>query len=168
MNKDRITLRDVIETSKAAEREAQTFYRGLAERFSHLPEISEFWRLMLDEEIDHERLIASIEAQLSEDELRSPEDPARAHKVREFLKYRATDMLGTVRNLDDAYKLAVNLEFSEINRLMEFLVNSFVHIEEERASILDVIERHHKRLKTVPDIIGNTEIRRRISVREGY
>ena len=49
------TVAVLLDIAIDAERKAQAFYGGLARRFSHLPELSDFWRGILEEEerIEH-------------------------------------------------------------------------------------------------------------------
>lgn len=151
--------------AEGIEREARAFYAGLAALFRDLPEVARFFEEMMREEEEHAEMLADLRASLSRDDLARPADPAIHNKVRSFLSFVAVEKLGAVETLDDAYTLATNLEFSEMNKLVELLIVANAHgelgIEHARAALV----RHAERLRGFPEAFGGQAWRRGIVAR---
>lgn len=160
-------LGDLIEISFLAEREAMYFYQGLAGRFRQMPEISGFWLDMADEEDSHVDLVDSLRVTLTDDELARPVDAELMAKVEGFLKFNAKEALTGIHNLDDAYKFSVNLEFSELNKMLEVLVNNTSTGQEEKERIVRLIYEHQAKLKKFSALFGDAVWRREIKAIDG-
>ena len=124
---------------------AGRFYEGLAERFSHCPEVAGFWRVMAAEEACHEKRLAEWRASLSAERLAQPAD-ARMPRVGENLLGTSVDeLLGGVHNLDDAYETAHDLESSEINTIFRFFIAEFSQDQRVIAMLRQDLDEHVER-----------------------
>jgi hypothetical protein len=70
--------------------------------------------------------------------------------------------LQKVKNLDEAYEAAYNLESSEINSKVKSLLKEFMKSEEMIHFILSVLEHHVSKLEEFSKSIGDEEFRIRI------
>lgn len=159
-------LGELVEISYCAEREAMYFYTGLANRFRHLKEISDFWLDMADDEDLHVDIVDMLRTTLSDDDLARPVDAELMSKVQGFLKFNAKGALAGIHNLDDAYKFSVNLEYSELNKMLELLVNDNMAEQEEKERIVKLLYEHQGRLKTFSSLFGDAIWRREIKALE--
>ncbi len=66
--------------------------------------------------------------------------------------------LQNVKNLDDAYDAAYNLEFSEINSKVKSLLRKFMKSEEMINFILSVLEHHVSKLEEFSISFGDEEL----------
>jgi hypothetical protein len=163
---DNPTLKEMISLAISAEREARAFYTGLAEKFSEHPDISDFWRGMMMDEEGHIREIEAIRESLSPDQLDAPENPELFHKVSEFLRFHAGEKLAAVGNLDEAYSIAVNLEYSEINKLMELMISKHITSNDHGARMRNSLEEHLGKIRNFPKRFGDSHWRRTIEAKE--
>lgn len=151
----------VIELEKAA----ADFYRGLAEKFSHVPKVSEFFIGMLMDEIQHVQVATNIRGSLTPSQLHDPAEPLLLRKVRETLRCLDEDKLNSVRTLDDAYQMAHQLESSEIDTILKLLMSRFGDFDaEKRFAVLDI--RHADKLTEFFQASGSAEWRKSILIRD--
>lgn len=147
----------ILNMSISMEREASVFYAGLTELFSHFPEVSGFWLRMHKEELDHMNTIESI--------MQSPPDGLKIDHARlssiyksiAFLKFSSKDSIAAVKTLEDAYKLAVNLEFSEINKAYGSIVEMFIRDDGRKAEAVENIKQHQEKLREFGHSFGDIE-----------
>ena len=155
-------LQDLIDLSYRAEREAMRFYEGLSERFRHLPEIAAFWRELAADEEEHVEIVDEIRAQLSDQDLQRPVDAGLMAKAAQFLSFSAPEALAGIHTLEDAYRFSVNLEYSELNKLLSMLVDDTVAEEAERLRINAAVHEHQGKFKKFAAIFGDSVWRRGI------
>jgi hypothetical protein len=155
------SLFDLAELGEIASRD---FYEGLAEKFRHMPTISEFWGTMAADERKHMKVLSDLRATLTPSQLSAQSEYDVLEAARENSRVRVTDVLAMVRDLNDAYVLAQLWENSEINRVFEFLVKKYLRGSDEgRLVRLDVIA-HRNRLVLFKEAFGEVEKRKSIGV----
>ncbi len=159
-------LDDLIDLSYRAEREAMRFYEGLAVKFRHLPEIAEFWRGLAADEEEHIEIVDEIRTQIPEDDLHRLVDAGLAARATQFLSFSAPEVLKDIHTLEDAYRFAVNLEYSELNKLLSMLVDDTVAEEAERLRINEMVRGHQGKFKKFAALFGDSVWRRGIEAVE--
>jgi rubrerythrin len=156
------TVDRLFEIACNAEREASEFYRTLKAMFAHHEGVAGFFDCMMLDEMDHLRGMTYLRNAMPPEKLseRAPADAMRiAHS---FLKFTARDAVASVETLDDAYRLAVNLEFSELNKLHELLLETFGQDTAEAERALGGLKGHLQRVTNFPQDFGDSVIRRTI------
>jgi hypothetical protein len=136
-----------------AERKMQDFYFYLAEKFSDLEDVSTFWLDMMNDEIIHERELERVYRGLKHDQIFSPADPRARLDAIKSIKLMSSANLKHVETLEDAYKLAVKFENSEINPLFLFLTNEFISGSNRKRIDLTNMEDHIKKLEKLPKLV---------------
>ena len=86
-------------------------YIKLAELFSHVSEVSTFWDDLAKEEKHHEETLQEIYKSLTQKQLLSPTDKNIMRKAVEIQNSLNKDLINPIKNLDDAYELAHQLEY---------------------------------------------------------
>jgi rubrerythrin len=152
-------LSDVIELAISAERTAESFYEKLSLMFREYAGISEFWRGMMRDEQEHARMLEAIRDSLSPEELAAPESPEIYNRVKSFLSYSTYGLLSGIQTLDDAYRAAVNLEFSEVNKLAALLMSRHIEEAARRATVLEALQAHGNKVQNIPSLFGDTRER---------
>lgn len=136
------TTRELFEIVLGAEREARSLYKGLAIMFHTLDVARDFFASMQKDEEEHIKSICSMMDFMTQGQLDREAEKSSLVIAKSFLNFKAEEVLSTVVTLDDAYKAAMNLEFSEVNKLHELLLE--LHMgNAERRNILEAELRAH-------------------------
>ena len=155
----------LFEPSILAERIMQDYYFGLTEKFSHLPQIQAFWQGMADDEIEHIQELENTRKKITAEKLSLPASPELFEKIKGGLKFSAPDMLGQVKNLDEAYEFSHGLEYSEANAIFKFLATKFIGSLERKRFVNEIIFRHMKKLMDFSSQFGDSKMRKEVSIR---
>ena len=156
------TIGELFELALKAETEAHAFYRSLAETFASDALASEFFARMRDDESAHMAHIRSIAESIDPSRMSEPIPKHASALVKNFLLFDSIDALSKVSDLEDAYRFTVNLEFSEINKLHELLVDIFNPGDSEREDSFRELKDHLARVKDFQDASGDTAARRAV------
>ncbi len=103
---------------------------------------------MRSDEEEHARFLEEVRARLTPEQLQAPADPEMMQGLRNVLmKFSPQRMLQSIRDLNDAYNYAHELESSEVNSVLEFIIHEY-HIDPAlRAQLVDMyLQAHVKRL----------------------
>ena len=119
------TVSELFEYAIALEKAAEALYLELEKMFSHYVEVASFWHSYANEENGHASYLESIKTNVAKNRLSSPSDEAMLKKVLYCLEQASPARLVNIKTLDDAYKLAVELENSETNAIFEFMIVNF-------------------------------------------
>ena len=151
------SLGELIETSIAAESAARKVYLGFTHKFIFRPDTSEFWQLMADDEGDHARILSEMREHVSEEDMNTPIDARMTEKAEQLQTLDIRELVNSVANLDDAYRIAYDLESSEVNAIFNFLTIRFLSSDESYDIISATIDRHLLRLADFSRTFGNAE-----------
>ncbi len=119
------TVGDLFELAIAAELGAQEIYQLMEQMFHHDPDAAKFWKRYAAEEAGHASWLITLRNRLPPEKLAEPADPLVLENARRLLEHSANELLGKIRNLDDAYQLATEMEGGETNAVFEFLIDHF-------------------------------------------
>ncbi|MFC1770083.1 hypothetical protein ACFLZI_03415 [Nitrospirota bacterium] len=155
------TVGELIKAVIKAEKEARQFYHLLAIKFSH-HDSSEFFRNMESDEGDHIRELDTLYSSLSQDKLKEVAPGKAVDIIHAYLNYSAEEQTAKIMNLDDAYRMTVNLEFSELNKLKEMMFKLF---DEEDKITFEDIQSHLDRLKSFQADYPHTESRQTVKAK---
>jgi Rubrerythrin len=146
----------------AGEKASAEFYDGLAGKFRHNPEVCAFWKTMAADERQHVRILGNIHKSLTSAQLAVPADQPVIQSAIENSRVQIRDVLGMVRNLNDAYILAHLWENSEINGVFEFIVRKFIPFADDGRNVRLQIINHTNRLMMFSQAFGEAEVRKEI------
>lgn len=155
---DRLTVKEVFDLSMAAETEAAKFYAMLADIFGERQDVAAFFRQMSNEEHHHLDWIKKMREKVSAEALGEPAPSKAAELIHTFLKFKAEDAIKGIASLDDAYKMAVRLEFSETGKLHELIIDMFEK-GENRPSIMKPLNEHFDKIRSFPARFGDSVVR---------
>jgi hypothetical protein len=148
---------ELIDTAIAAEDAARKVYLGFTHKFTARPDVSNFWQTMADDEGDHGRILSEMRSHLSVEEMAEPVDARLAEKADHLKNVDIRKLVNTVNNLDDAYRIAYDLESSEVNTVFNFLTIRFLSAAESYEIISLTIDRHLLRLAEFTRTFGDAE-----------
>ena len=151
------SLGELIEAAIAAENAARKVYLGFTHKFIFRPDASEFWQLMADDESDHARILSEMREHVPEEDMNTPIDARMAEKAEQLQNLDIRELVNSVENLDDAYRIAYDLESSEVNAIFNFLTIRFLSSDESYDIISATIDRHLLRLADFSRTFGDAE-----------
>ncbi len=140
------TLQDLFDRAIRIEKQAGSIYRELEKRFSHDREAAALWRALAADEDSHAAILSSVLRDAPADKLARPAPDEVWYQVTHILNVLSRDLLASIENLRDAYELAHQLEYSEVNAVFEFLSVDALPGKVEREFIRKHIAEHQKRL----------------------
>ncbi len=156
------TIEELFEMSIATEREAEAFYSSLLKSFSAHTASAGFFASMRDDERAHIKSIASMRDALTPEALAEPGPAHALQLIRTFLNFSATESLSRIKDLEDAYRMTVNLEFSELNKVHQLLVDLFAPSDKTRNSSEKMLKAHLEKVHAFHDATGETTDRRAV------
>ncbi len=119
------TVNTLFDYAIELERAAETLYKEMAELFSDEPQVMSFWLRYAEEEKGHAAYLQRARDEMSADELSKPANENILRDARRCLRDAEAVDLKTIRNLDDAYQLAVEVEGAETNAIFDFMLSNF-------------------------------------------
>ena len=151
------SLGELIETAIGAENAARKVYLGFTHKFFSRADVSDFWQTMADDEGDHARILSQMREHVSEEDMSVPIDARLAEKARHLKMLDIHKLVNSVGNLDDAYRIAYDLESSEVNAIFNFLTIRFLSTDESYEIITATIDHHLLRLADFTRTFGDAE-----------
>ena len=140
------TLRELFERAIQIENQAGSIYRELESRFSHHQESAALWKALAADEDKHAEVLEKALDEAPTEKLASQAPADVWTAVAQILNRLSQDPLSSIGNLADAYELAHELEYSEVNAVFEFLSVDAVPGNVERGFVRAHITMHQKRL----------------------
>ncbi len=159
-----LTVGEVLERAIQIEKSAADLYAIFSKRFSHVPGMSDFWKDLQRDEIHHMGELQVIRETLPAEKLRSSESGATCASLNRALAAIGDVCLSEIKTLDDAYELAHDLEFSEINAIFEYLTTDLVSLSFLRDVVTYHIEGHQQKLVNFDKKHGNKTWRSMFSI----
>jgi rubrerythrin len=153
------TVAALLGMAITAENATEKLYLGLAQKFSHLPQVADFWQAMMQDEIAHARGLEKIRNTLTPEQLRGPVDPLILQQAQRIARLPVEQNLKSIATLEDAYQLTHDLENSELNTVFEFIVSEFMAEESVKELVMSQLREHIARLSKFPDafrVMGST------------
>jgi rubrerythrin len=158
------TIEAIFERAIGFEYKAADLYKEFSKLFSNIQEISSFWQELSEDEIEHADTLQNIRKSLTSEQLLSPCDEEMLMKVDITQRVVAEVSIASIKNLDDAYELAHELEFSEVNAIFTLLAIKFVPSEERKQFIISEIKQHQQKLVDFTHNFGDRDWRKGISI----
>ncbi|MBI9087113.1 MAG: hypothetical protein JEZ11_26200 [Desulfobacterales bacterium] len=159
---DQKTLADLFRAAIALEEQAGAIYDQLSHRFAHVPEIHAFWKGMQADEIGHAEALETIRDSQTAADLSRRIDPKMWSEAVEINRFLSGDRVRMVETLDDAYMLAHEIEFSEVNAIFKFLAVKSVSLEARSDFVLSQIRQHQEKITSFNHTFGDRAWRRSI------
>ena len=157
-----MTLGEFFQAAMNIEKSAAEIYKNLCEAFSLKQDISSFWRGLMNDELIHMEMLEKSRDALPEKDLKAMVDSSMITKIREVNEFLNENLIEHIQDLDDAFELAHELEFSEVNVIFKFLTFDLVPWIYQKDLIENMLQIHQKKLIHFDDAFGNKEWRKTI------
>ncbi len=140
------TIADVFGLAIEIEMKAGKLYESMAGMFAHEPGVASFWSGMKDDEASHVGILQKAFAELPAGKASSPDHLGIWNRLLE-MKHRIERCTPEeFQTLDDAYEVAHELEYSEMNGIFELLVSGFTSPTTKVELVDSNITRHQNKL----------------------
>lgn len=158
------TIENLFNYSIEVENRAAHLYETMAERFSHVSKLSDFWKGLAKDEIGHARILQEAKNSLTPEQLSALPPRQMWNNLNEIRAKFGRDLLGRVKTLEDAYQLAHDLEYSEVNGIFKFLAGEFFSSGTRKRFIISQIEQHQTKISDFDWTFGDREWREEINI----
>lgn len=158
------TIGLLFEHAIEIEHKAAHIYERLAKLFEHVPDMSDFWSDLVQDEMIHATTLQDVQKLLTPDQLSTRSNKKMWTDVTKIRHLLNEDLVGTIKTLNDAYELAHNLENSEVNAIFQFLTAEFVPSDTRRKFVVAEIAQHQKKLLDFSSNFGDRNWRKRIVI----
>jgi len=159
------TIEKLFAFSIEIELRAAAIYLDFASMSPVVPGLANYWLDMHADELGHARTLESIRSALPAEVLQESAPAEMLQKVRSIQKLMSKDLMGDVHTLDDAYELAHELEFSEVNVLFNFLTTDVVTLSQQADITITNIVKHQKKLLDFKNLFGDRAWRKGVAIR---
>ena len=149
------TLEYIFQQAIKAERKAWHLYLQFSKVFAHVPQVSTFWGGLAQDEEQHARELEKIQGSLTNKQLAQVADRellTNISNVSKVLREISPDLIDT---LDDAYEVAHELEFSEVNSVFKILTTEFISEETRRKATMSHLVYHQGKLMKFTENFGD-------------
>ncbi len=140
------TIGDIFDLAIEIEMKAGRLYEALAGMFAHEPAVAAFWNAMKDDEVGHAEILRKALAELPSGRISSAADRGMWVKLID-VKYRIDRCSpDDFKTLEDAYEIAHELEYSEVNGIFNLLASGLTSPDVKVELIDSNIARHQNKL----------------------
>ncbi|MFH1829915.1 MAG: ferritin family protein [Pseudomonadota bacterium] len=159
------SIEELFELAISAEKMMQDYYTGVAKKFSHLPQASNFWKDMAKDEEMHIEKLQEARESLAQSQLVLPADPSMLKSIKKVLSISIKQKLDDIVTLDDAYEFAHDAESSEINYIFKFLTIEFMDSRIQDDFIMSLINEHVDKLMDFTKEFGDAAWRKTVKAK---
>ena len=157
------TNEQLFEMAIEIEHRAASLYEAFSIMFTDVSGLDAFWQVLINDELGHEKMLRDTRKVLSAAQLQAPAEESMWRGVMRIRHWFTDELAESVRTLDDAYELAHEFEYSEVNAIFEFLASEWISSEKRKKIIHAVIERHLNSLLSFGQLFGEKDWRRTIN-----
>jgi len=158
------TIEHLFDYSIEIEYKAAHIYEAFSKLFSHVPGLTVFWLGLFEDEIRHATILQEIRKILAPEKLLSRIDKKIWDDVVGIQRKLSKDLISAINTLDDAYELAHDLEFSEVNGVFQFLAGECVPPDKRKQFVRSEIQKHLKKLLDFSRNFGGKDWRKGIDI----
>ncbi len=159
-----LTVGEILERAIWIEKKIADLYAIFSKRFSHVPGMIDFWSDLRRDEIGHMGELRMVYESLPSERLLNPESHAISISVHRAMASIDDACLARIKTLDDAYEIAHNLEFSEINAIFEYLTTDLVSPPLRSEMISYHVDEHEQKLLDFNRLYGDKDWRSQFAI----
>jgi rubrerythrin len=142
------TVNELFDMAIKAEKAAEEVYRRLQAKFAPYPDAARFWRDYAAAEAGHAQWLGRIRDGLSLEQLAAPADAEIAAAAHRLLLFPVERALQGIKDLEDAYQLANEMESGETNVVFDFLITYFASDEQAQSLMRSQLRDHVAKIST--------------------
>ncbi len=143
-----VTVDELFDMAIKAEKTAEGLYRRFQAAFAPQSDVERFWRSYAQAEAGHAVWLERIRGNLNPAQLAVPADEEAAAAAKRLLMFPVAKALQEVKTLEDAYRLASEIESGETNVVFEFLIIHFASDAQAQSLIRSQLRDHVAKIST--------------------
>ncbi len=163
-SKSENTIERLFELAIEFEYKTADVYKRFAKLFPHVPRLPAFWQGLHDDEIQHVITLQNVRELLTLEQRLACPPTEIWESVVKIQRIITRDLFRSIKNLNDAYELAHELEFIEANTLFSFLTSKIIFSGNPAEIDYLAIVKHQKKLMDFCHSFGDREWREEIKV----
>lgn len=156
------TLSDLFECAIINEMKAADIFASFRDAYSFNEDLKEFWEGMHKDEIMHAEVLRKIHNDLPADRLSEKPDDNICQYAESAYNLILKISEEKPENLNEAYELAHELEFCELNEVYKLLLENKVDDEKAKSFIIEEIKNHQNKMVEFSSKLGDKEWRKSI------
>ncbi len=156
------TVKDLFALAIDIEFKIAELYKKLSKLFAHVPKLALYWDDLVRDEEHHWAVLIDVVKHLTPEQLHSPADAMLWTDLLEMHQMLVRLAGQPTETLDDAYELAHEVEFSEINVAFKLLATKFTPTHVRRQFLSMEIKQHQQKLTEFSQRFGNKAWRKQI------
>ncbi len=145
---NRVTVDELFDMSIKAEKTNEWLYHRLEAKFASQSDVERFWRAYAQAEAGHALWLERIRGTLNPAQLAVPADEETVAAAKRLLMFPVAQALQEVKTLEDAYRLASEVESGETNVVFEFLIVHFASDAQAQSLIHSQLREHIAKIST--------------------
>ncbi len=153
---------DLFEFAIGIELSSGELYSVLTKKFAHVEGVASVFEALAKDEGKHAAELVKIRNSLAEPQLQEVVAREYALKIKYLGQFTSLIKAAAVRNLDDAYELAHDLENSEVNRVFQMLATKYVPAERRKQFVASEFSQHTARLREISKQFSDRTSRRSV------
>ena len=157
------TMENLFQLAIKSEWNSRRFYIQFSRIFDHVPEVSHFWLTLANDEEQHAKTLQEIQDSLSKEILAQEADRKLIKNIMNILSDLSKISIDQVKNLDDAYEIAHEIETSEVNNVFRILTENFIADKNKKETIISDLLNHVEKLMKLSENYGNKTWRKEIT-----
>ena len=142
------TVEELFDIAIYLEEAGKGVYEHWQTLFAHRQKAATFWKEYQEEELLHAKLLREIKANLTPEQLAEPVD-VTVYQTALDSQTDAKNIKKDVETLDEALEIATQIENSEINTILEFLVTHFAEQESTKEMVHLQMREHVEKLNNL-------------------
>lgn len=158
------TIERLLELAIENEYKIADIYERFKKLFSHVPGIPAFWQELHDDEIRHATTLKNVRKSLTPEQLLSCSAEEMWDNAVKLHHKLSKDLVWSINTLNDAYALAHEIEFFEVNAVFKFLYSEFISSDKRKEFVYSAITQHQQKLVDFSRNFGNREWREEIKI----
>lgn len=156
------SLNNLFHKSIRVEQIAIKFYLHLAAMFSNNEKLHLFFNDLANDETLHASALREAMSLLSPEQLNGLVDEHKIKEIDAILQKMNMINYDSLKNLDEVYELAHDVEFSEINSIFLYLTIECVPSQNRKELFRTIIDEHQNKLTDFSILFGDREWRKSI------
>lgn len=125
---------------------ARDFYESMARAFAYVPRVADFWFSLLTDQRRHLQSLCEVREDLTRSVLAAPADPHVLRFARQARAIFDSAMIRSIRTLGEACEAALEIETSEADRVLLYLLSAYGGWSVPLGDLAARIEIHRTRL----------------------
>lgn len=140
------TIESIFKQAIILEMKAHAIYIEFARLFRNFPTVAAFWKDLAADENQHAHELRQLLRKLSSHQRNLPAEKRMLEKLEQVRRLAGMVSPQSIHDLLDAYQIAHELEYSELNYLFKILAEKFIPSPLQNRILINQVAQHQGKL----------------------